>query len=208
MEEACAVFSAKGFRDATIAEICERAEANIAAVNYHFGDKESLYNACWRHAFAVTLAAWPLDQGVDASTAPADRLRVFVRAFVRRVLSDDVIGQFPHMLVKEMAEPTAALAAIMDEVVEPQRRLLHAIIAGLLGSTPDDPRVMACGCSVISQCVIFAFNRAMRDRLLQAAGDREALAERVAEHIWRFSMAGIRDCVKWAPPTPGKGMCP
>lgn len=99
MEEACAVFSAKGFRDATIAEICERAEANIAAVNYHFGDKESLYNACWRHAFAVTLAAWPLDQGVDASTAPADRLRVFVRAFVRRVLSDDVIGQFPHMLM-------------------------------------------------------------------------------------------------------------
>ena len=35
------VFIEKGFRDATVAEICARAEANISAVNYHFGSKEA-----------------------------------------------------------------------------------------------------------------------------------------------------------------------
>ena len=36
---ACAVFADKGYRAATVVEICTAAEANIAAVNYHFGNK-------------------------------------------------------------------------------------------------------------------------------------------------------------------------
>jgi hypothetical protein len=44
---ACEIFTKKGYRDATIADICERAGANVAAVNYHFGDKETLYIEEW-----------------------------------------------------------------------------------------------------------------------------------------------------------------
>ena len=45
------LFMEKGFRDATVAEICSRADANISAVNYHFGSKEALYQEAWRHSF-------------------------------------------------------------------------------------------------------------------------------------------------------------
>ena len=43
LEAAGAVFAEAGYRDATVREICRRAHANIAAINYHFGDKEKLY---------------------------------------------------------------------------------------------------------------------------------------------------------------------
>jgi AcrR family transcriptional regulator len=43
LDAARAIFADKGFRDATTAEICRRAKATIAAVNYHFGGKERLY---------------------------------------------------------------------------------------------------------------------------------------------------------------------
>jgi len=44
------VFVEKGFRDATVADICNRAAANISAVNYYFGSKEALYQESWRHS--------------------------------------------------------------------------------------------------------------------------------------------------------------
>ena len=43
LEVAARLFAARGFKDVTIREICRSARANVAAVNYHFGDKLGLY---------------------------------------------------------------------------------------------------------------------------------------------------------------------
>ena len=42
------MFAEKGHREATLVEICERANANIAAAKYYFRDKATLYAGAWR----------------------------------------------------------------------------------------------------------------------------------------------------------------
>jgi len=51
------IFAEKGFQESTIAEICEQADSNIASVNYHFRDKETLYDdhSCGLQAYIKRL---------------------------------------------------------------------------------------------------------------------------------------------------------
>ena len=79
------IFAEKGFRDSTIAEISKRARTNVAAINYHFGDKETLYREAWRHSFRESIKNYPPDGGVDTNATPENRLVGQVTALLRRI---------------------------------------------------------------------------------------------------------------------------
>ena len=110
----------KGYRDATIAEICERAKANVAAVNYHFGDKETLYIEAWRHSFSNSLKAHPPDGGVSEDARPEERLRGQVEALLHR-MADENNREF-LIVHRELANPTGLLEEVMRKDIRPARQ--------------------------------------------------------------------------------------
>src|SRR5262249_44047747 len=100
-------FAEKGFECARIRAICDRAQANIAAVNYHFGDKEQLYVQAVLEAHRCGIEAG--EEGGDDSGEPAEQLRGFIRHFLGRVLSLHDPDDWRHRLViREMLHPTSA----------------------------------------------------------------------------------------------------
>ena len=105
------IFAEKGFRDATIAAISKRAGTNVAAVNYHFGDKETLYREAWRQSFRDSIQAHPPDGGVDSKAPPKQRLAGLVAALLRRINDKD--NREFHIVNKELANPTGLLEEVM-----------------------------------------------------------------------------------------------
>ena len=188
------IFARKGFREATIAEICQLAAANIAAISYHFGSKEGLYVESWRYAFTQSLKTYPLDGGIPHEAPAEERLRGRILAIMRRII-DPQSHEF-DIFHKEMASPTGLLARAIQESVEPIFQGLVLLVGELLGKEPHAHEVQLCTMSIRAQCfgpLLYARRRKIAPGL-PSTGLESLLddVEQLADHVTRFSMAGIR----------------
>ena len=191
LDSACEVFAERGYRDATIAEICENAGANIAAVNYHFGSKENLYAEAWRHSFQQSLQAHPPDGGIRPGAPAEERFRAKILAFLQRGL--DIRNAAFLIMHMEIANPTGLLDEVRREMIAPLQESMHSLIRELLGEHASEQQVRLCGMSTIGQCIHSMARRRLK-RLPSRGGILETLpCETLADHIAAFSLAGIRE---------------
>src|SRR5260370_42714099 len=107
------VFAGRGYHAATVREICARAHVNVAAVNYHFGDKLALYTEILKNA---TLKDEPLPVAREtlASAPPEEALRLFLHGMFHRMFQADRPGWHTRVMAHELAQPTPALAAVVE----------------------------------------------------------------------------------------------
>ena len=193
LESAGAVFAEQGFRNATVRDICERARANVAAVNYHFGDKERLYAEVLRYAFRYALEKYPPDLGLAVDATPEQRLAAFVRAFLLRILEHGRVSWAGKLMSREMSDPTPALDMVVDEAVGPQFARLKEIVRDLIGGAQlDEQTLRLCGRSVVAQCIFYHHAQHVLARLHPEQKYDPGDIEQIAAHIARFSLAGIR----------------
>jgi AcrR family transcriptional regulator len=189
LEAAGEEFACKGFDAARVRTICERAGANVAAVNYHFGDKNQLYVETVVHAHPCSLDSSIGDVGPDRD--PADDLRTFVHNFLKHVLAINDPDDWRHRLIlRELLHPTAASDVLIREVIRPRFECLEKIIARLCPDA-DDRKRHALAFSVIGQCLHYRMARPVIERLL-GKGMQEGLdLEYLTDHITGFCLAAL-----------------
>jgi AcrR family transcriptional regulator len=186
------LFAEHGFDGVTVREICQRAHTNIAAVNYHFRDKLGLYWAVIGMAIEHMRDTGDLTKRVAPDASAEERLRHYVRTYLRRLTTVDGPASWIHRIMRhETTNPTPAAPQIFDLAIRPRLEYLSGVIAELIGCAITDPRVVRCVISVQAQCLIYRpdpFHNAIRAKWPVFPGPSEALAEQIAE----FSLAGIR----------------
>lgn len=193
IDAGCRVFAEKGYDSATVSDICEKAGANIASINYHFGDKESLYDAVWRHAFSITSKTYPIDGNLPENPTLEDALYAYISAILHRIFCEGEAGLFPRLLSQEMASPTLALEQIADDALFPQGEFLKTHLISFFGEQIDEQTLRQSMHSIIGQCVFFNFSRGLRRQLLGKTTMNEKDIEQHARHIARFSMGGLKE---------------
>jgi AcrR family transcriptional regulator len=191
LEAAGEVFAERGFRMATVRDICQRAKANLAAVNYHFGDKERLYAAVLQYTFHCA-EHYPLDLGLGAEASVEERLRAFIRSHLFSLLAEGRPAWHRKLMAREMAEPTRALDTVVDQMIRPEAELLMAIVRDVLGHDVHPQRVWQCASSIIGQCLFYHHARPVILRLDPAQTFTPEAIEQLVDHITHFSLAALK----------------
>jgi AcrR family transcriptional regulator len=187
------VFAQHGFTAATVREICERADANIAAVSYHFGDKEQLYNEVLKHALRCAYEKYPPTLGLPPTAPAEDRLRAFIESFLMRIFDQGRHSWHGRLMSREMIEPTPALNDLVEEIIRPLAGQLHGIVKDLIGADVSPEEVRLCALSVVSQCTFYHHCGPLIGRLFPDLKLGPQTIRELAGHITQFSLAGIRD---------------
>lgn len=191
LDTAGEVFAEQGFRAATIREICRRAGANVAAVNYHFGDKEKLYGQVLRDAHRTAMSKYPPDLGVAPDADVRRRLHAFVRSFLFRIFDEGRPAWHGKLIAREIADPTPALETMVDEMVRPNFLAIRGIVTELLGGKPSPQRVRYSAWSVVAQCLFYFYARPVISRLNPAQSFAQDEIETIARHVTDFSLAAL-----------------
>jgi AcrR family transcriptional regulator len=188
---AAEVFAEKDYRSATVSEICQLAEANIAAVNYHFRDKETLYAEAWRHAFSESIKAQPPDGGVSPEAPPQERLRGQITALLQRI-GHPKNKEF-WIAQKEITNPTGLLAEVMAAEITPLHKRMEGVVRELLDPAATESQVQFSVLSIVSQCTgPIAVSRSLRAKGHEGSGPpRITDIDSYAEHVARFSLGAL-----------------
>jgi len=184
------VFAEKGFTSATVRDICRQAGANIAAVNYHFGDKESLYVA------AVQQAHCARGEQADPNWPPDMPAELKLLEFIRQMMTDMIDRDRPTwetaLVMREMAQPTRACEELVKSFIGPKFAILHEILTELLPPGVSQREKHLHAFSIVGQCLLYRFHRPV-GRLLLGDSEFDAFfdVDLLTQHITNFSLAAM-----------------
>jgi len=192
LDAAREVFAENSFQGATVREICRRADANVAAVNYHFGSKDGLLAEALNFAPLAALQK----ANVSAADTPKERLRLFLREFMLMLLDEKNPSSQCRIMARELADPTPALDKIVREAIAPLHQFLGKLVREIVGENISDAELRRCVHSIVGQCLFYRHSHPVLQRLHPRLRYDHKEIEAIGEHIAEFSLAGIKHLAK------------
>jgi AcrR family transcriptional regulator len=185
------LFADRGFKKVTVRDICKVAKANVAAINYHFGDKLGLYREVLQSAIDRMRATNEAAREAGRGKSAEEQLRRYIVIFVHRFLEsgNDAVHR---LITREVHDPTPAIDALVEQGVKPRVEYLSGVLAEMMRCSPSDKRVLRCLASIQAQSVAYLHNPIAERLGFTMEPKTPAQIDEIADHIAQFSLAGVR----------------
>lgn len=196
MAAAGPVFAQRGFDRATVREICRKADVNVAAVGYHFGDKFGLYREVIRNIRSRCrdkVLAIPVGE-----ISPREELHLHISLMLAQMLSGDDKGWESQLMMREMNHPTAVFAEMVEESFRPHFERMKAIISQL--SPPGTPVdvIEKLTLSVVGQCLYYRVGGGVVRQLIpEQRRNRSFTLDALARHITGVTIAAAEHALAY-----------
>ena len=187
LDAAGELFAEKGFRLAGTREICRKAGTDIAAIHYHFGNKENLYEAVLRYADNLLVDAIPT---FAVSRSREARLREMIEWVLAQCFAQGQPEWRWRFIEQATIALTPGLRAFFNSKILPLYQALDSICREFLGKDASQQQVRFATRSILGQCFYYRHFRV----LIGGQGEtfsNEHLHE-LADHVLEFSLAGLK----------------
>jgi len=188
IEIAGQIFAEVGYEAATVRQITDRAQVNIAAVNYYFGDKFQLYRAV-----LLSITGRTLDRmKQDCVEGPAEeRLRNLVRCIL--VISTSEAPKWAHLLMaRELVELHDDKTELFVEAIRPINEIAVAIVTDLLGEQADPATARFAAGLVVPICVNRMPQQRIEQKLYSGTDFSQMDMQKMVESLFQFLLKGIQ----------------
>ena len=194
LDEAEDLFAQRGYHAVSVREITKAAESNLAAVNYHFGNKKNLYLEVFRsrwlpRASRIKKSFQDSLKG-EVPFTPSAVVQSLARAFLAVPFSEEERKRHHQLISSELAKPTEAFKMIADQALRP---LFDSLFEDLRCVLPDDieeEKLVLNICSVFAMVLYFNFARILISRFTGCDYDAD-FKGRLIDHIVEFSINGL-----------------
>lgn len=187
LEAAGPLFAQAGFAETTAKTIAERAGADVASINYHFGGRAQLYQATLLEAHRRLVSLSELEV-LAASNQPA--MEKFVQLL--DILLDVALqpdGWPAHLLAREVLSPSSHFQVVLDAEIEPKLAVVQRILSEATGIPAGDPALLRCIVSVAAPCLMLAVAASGVPGPVRTL--RQMSREDLSAHMHIFATAGV-----------------
>jgi TetR/AcrR family transcriptional regulator, regulator of cefoperazone and chloramphenicol sensitivity len=192
LDAAGRVFADRGYEAATVREICRRAGANVAAVNYHFRDKQGLYaQVLLRMAGEARIEG--MRAALNESGAPEEIFRRVIKARMQGLGTHRPPDWHFRIVAREFSHPTPAMSRMIDKVSRPLYERMLDLIGKIIQLPVDNEKTRLCTYSVMGQIILYALASPILMKLWSGLKMTSTQMDRIADHIADFSLAYLRE---------------
>ncbi|MDF3934739.1 TetR/AcrR family transcriptional regulator [Pseudomonas citronellolis] len=190
LEAAGELFAAHGFAEASNKAVAAKAEVDLASINYHFGNRDGLYQAVLDEARRRLMDIADLQRITQGAKPATEKLRELVELVVRKAARG---GESWHLrvLAAEILAPTSHAQSLARSEARLKLTLLQGLFSEITAIPVDDPALTRCILCVTAPWAMLLIGPRGGPGYLQAIV--EMPAEVVSAQLYGFALAGLRE---------------
>lgn len=187
LEIAGQLFAQRGYAGVASKTICEQAGTDLAAINYHFGGRDGLYQAVLMEGYNSLMDLESLTAIVNGSEPPEEKLGQIIDRLVERAFDDQ--GWYSRVFAREIVAPSPHFEALARQGMMPRFGLFSQILAQITGLPAEDPAILRCSVSIIGPCLMMLVVDPQAPSLFTVLRSRPAAD--LKQHLKLFALAGL-----------------
>jgi len=192
LEAAGQLFATKGFAEVTSKEIAAAAGVDLASINYHFGNRNGLYQAVLIEAHDRVIRYDFLEALEKSGRTPQEKLHDLIEGLVIGCAGND--AWHVRVLGRELLAPSSHFRILQQQQTLPKVRRILSVISEITRIPISDPALLRCVVSVGAPCIMLLVV-GRHSSLLSEAFFATSRAT-ITEHLYHFALGGLKSVAK------------